>query len=192
MPPELPMVRRTEKVATWSELGDRQPAYALVEGVDLVVIRYDDQVSVLYGRCHHRGALLADGFIDGENLICGLHFWDYRYDSGVSEYNNEEALDRFTAWVDEDQDAVLVDAGEIAEWVATHPQPYRRDEYLGLYQDIHGTPEEPHNRHIHTTRGAPLRKALDQAGYAHHARGPPFAAALHPDEPTRRDGTGSS
>jgi glutamate synthase domain-containing protein 2/nitrite reductase/ring-hydroxylating ferredoxin subunit len=142
------MARRTEKVATWSQLEDRKPAYALVEGVDLVVIRYDDQVSVLYGRCHHRGALLADGFIDGENLICGLHFWDYRYDSGVSEYNNEEALDRFTAWVDEGQDAVLVDAGEISRWVETHPQPYRRDEYLGLYQDVHGTPEEPHNAHI--------------------------------------------
>ena len=35
------------KVATWSELADRQPAYALVASVDLVVIRYDDKVSVL-------------------------------------------------------------------------------------------------------------------------------------------------
>jgi hypothetical protein len=37
-------------VATWSELEDRVPAYALVEGVDLVLVRYDDQISVLYGR----------------------------------------------------------------------------------------------------------------------------------------------
>ena len=34
------------KVATWSDLGDREPAYALVAGVDLVVIRADDRVSV--------------------------------------------------------------------------------------------------------------------------------------------------
>ena len=144
----LPMARRTEPVARWSELEDRSPAYALVEGVDLVVIRHDDRVSVLYGRCHHRGALLADGHVDGPNLICGLHGWDYRYDTGVSEYENSAALERFTAWVDLDEDQVLVDADEVAEWAESHPQPYRRDEYLGLYQDVHGTPDEAHNPHI--------------------------------------------
>ena len=97
------------KVATWSDLGDRSPAYALVAGVDLVVIRFDDQVSVMFGRCHHRGALLADGHIDGPNLICGVHGWDYRYDTGVSEYNNAEALHRFSAEIDVDDDAVWVD-----------------------------------------------------------------------------------
>ena len=60
-------------IKDWKELQDRQPAYALVAGVDLVVIRYDDKVSVLYGRCAHRGALMSDGSVDGDNLICGLH-----------------------------------------------------------------------------------------------------------------------
>ncbi len=136
------------KIATWSALEDRKPAYALVGEVDLVTIRYDDNVSVLYGRCLHRGALLADGHIDGENLICGVHNWDYRYDTGVSEYNNAEALPRFTAWVDKEQDAVLVDADEIARWAVDHPQPYQRDQYLGLYADPHGTPAEDQNAYI--------------------------------------------
>lgn len=43
------------RVARWSELEDRKPAYALVGGVDLVVTRYErdgtDRASVLYGRC---------------------------------------------------------------------------------------------------------------------------------------------
>ncbi|MEK6253879.1 MAG: hypothetical protein N2B05_04195 [Gemmatimonadales bacterium] len=52
-----PKPGRSARVAKWSELQDRQPAYALVENVDLVVIRFDDGVSVLYGRCLHRGAL---------------------------------------------------------------------------------------------------------------------------------------
>ena len=60
------------KIATWSDLADREPTYALVANVDLVVIRYDDNVSVLYGRCLHRGALLADGSIRGEDLVCGV------------------------------------------------------------------------------------------------------------------------
>jgi len=146
---KLPTVTpRPVRVARWTELEDRTPAYALVAGVDLVVIRYDDQVSVLYGRCHHRGALLADGHIDGPNLICGLHGWDYRYESGVSEYENDEALHRFSADVDVSADAVWVDEAEVAAFAAEHPQPYRRDEYLGTYQDPHGTPEEPFNGYI--------------------------------------------
>ena len=79
-------------IKTLDELGDREPAYALVGDVDLCVVRYDDNVSVFYGRCLHRGALMADGHVDGENLICGVHYWDYRLDTGVSEYNNEEVL----------------------------------------------------------------------------------------------------
>ena len=48
-------------VATWSDLPDREPTGARVAGVDLVVARYDDAVSVLYGRCQHRDVLLAVG-----------------------------------------------------------------------------------------------------------------------------------
>ena len=136
------------RVATWSALEDRRPAYALVGEVDLVVTRWDDRVSVLFGRCLHRGALLSDGRVDGDNLICGLHGWDYRLDTGVSEYSNDEALVCFRAWVDAGADAVYVDAVEVEAWAEEHPQPFRRDEYLGLYADVHGGPEEPFNRHI--------------------------------------------
>ena len=130
----------------WDELQDRQPAYALVAGVDLVVIRFDDQVSVLFGRCAHRGALMADGHVDGDNLICGVHGWDYRLDSGVSEYDNSETLARFKSWVDDDQ--VWVDADEIRAWAEKHPQPYDRNAYQGLYQDPIGTGDEPHVKFI--------------------------------------------
>jgi len=141
MQPTTPL-RRPVAVAAWSKLEDRRPAYALVANVDLVVIRWDDRVSVLYGRCHHRGALLADGSIQGDNLICGVHGWDYRYKTGVSEYKNDEVLQAFSALVDATADQVLVDEEEIAAWEKDHPQPYHREEYLGLYADVHGGPEE--------------------------------------------------
>jgi len=146
----LPMLPDPKKVsiARWSELADRQPAYACIADVDLVVVRWDDQVSVLYGRCLHRGALMADATVAGNDLICGLHQWDYRLDTGVSAYDNKEALERFTSWVDTEADQVLVDENEIAAWAEVHPQPYARSEYLGVYADTHGTPEEPYTRHI--------------------------------------------
>ena len=152
------------KVATWSELSDRTPAYALVANVDLVVVRYDDQVSVLYGRCLHRGALMADASIDGDNLICGVHGWDYRYDTGVSSYNNAEVLHKFNTWVDSDGDAVYVDEAEVAAWEKTNSQPYDREAYQGLYADIHGGPEEPFNNYIREL----ARDGLSKLG--HHGR----------------------
>ena len=131
-------------VADLNALPDRKPQYALVGEVDLVVVRFDDEVSVFYGRCLHRGALMADGFVSGKNLICGVHHWDYRLDSGVSEYANDEALPKFRSWIEDDK--VWVDADEIADWAAENPQPFDRDAYLGLYADTsHGTAEEPHN-----------------------------------------------
>ncbi len=109
-------------IAKFSELADRKPEYALVGEADLVVVRFDDTVSVFYGRCLHRGALMSDGFVSGDNHICGVHNWDYRLDSGVSEYANHEALPKFESWVEGDQ--VLVGADEIHAWGQKNPQPY--------------------------------------------------------------------
>jgi glutamate synthase domain-containing protein 2 len=135
-------------IVNFSELETLKPTYALVANVDLVVIRLEeaDEVSVLYGRCLHRGALMADGHVNGKNLICGLHNWDYCYKSGVSSYNPSERLHRFNSWVEDGQ--VLVDEDEIRAWAVDNPQPYNRDAYQGLYKDIHGGPEEPHTHYI--------------------------------------------
>ncbi len=71
------------KALALDQLKDREPHHALINGLDLVLLKYDDNVSVLYGRCLHRGALMSDGHVEGHNLICGVHGWDYRYDTGV-------------------------------------------------------------------------------------------------------------
>jgi len=143
-------------IAAWKSLDDRKPAGALVAGVDLVIVRYGDEVSVLYGRCLHRGALLSDGFVRGDDLICGVHNWDYRFDTGVSAYNNEEALPKFNAWVKGGK--VWVDEDEVAAWARANPQPYDRDAYLGQYADPHGAPEEPHVQEIQSLAAHGLSK----------------------------------
>ena len=160
------------EVAQWDALKDREPAYALVANVDLVIVRYDDQVSVFHGRCPHRGALLSDGFVSGTNLICGVHKWDFRYDTGVSEYNEEEVLPKFSSWVKDGR--VVVDEEEIAEWIKEHPQPFNRDAYLGLYADTGGTDAEPHNHFIQQL----AKDGLSKLG--HH--GPMAAMGVPRDE----------
>ena len=139
--PDAEVARDLVSVTRWSEIQDRMPIGADVDGVALVIVRRGDEHSVLYGRCQHRGALLADGHVDGDNLICGLHGWDYRIDTGVSAYNNAESLTRFQSWVLDD--VLMVDRGEIGRFLARHPQPYDRGAYQGYYRDAHAAAEEP-------------------------------------------------
>ncbi len=148
------------KLCTFSSLEEKKPTHHQVNGLDLVVIRYGADVSVLYGRCLHRGALLSDGYIKGQNLICGLHNWDYRYDTGVSEYNNKEVLHKFYAIIKADE--VWVDEDEINRYLVKNPQPFQRDQYLGDYADTHPESTEPYTNYI---------KELAQNGlknYGHH------------------------
>ena len=134
------------QIADWDALQDRKPAHALIAGVDLVVTRYDDKASVLYGRCAHRGALMCDGHVSGKNLYCGLHGWDYRLDTGISAYNNAEKLHCFRHFIEEGK--LWVDEDEVSEFARHYPQAYARKQYLGAYADIHGTDIEPWNRLI--------------------------------------------
>jgi len=152
------------RIATFSELDPARPTGAMVANVDLVIVRWPDaeDVSVLYGRCLHRGALLADGEIRGEDLICGVHRWDYRFRTGVSAYSNTEQLERFSHWIE--HDGVLVDEDEIREWERCHPQAYDRGAYQGVWADPHGTPDEPYNPWIQEM----AEHGLERAG--HHGR----------------------
>ncbi|MBF8150594.1 Rieske 2Fe-2S domain-containing protein [Winogradskyella sp. F6397] len=133
-------------IAQVSQLENKQPEHALVNGLDLVIVKFDDAISVLYGRCLHRGALMSDGHVDGDNLICGVHGWDYRVDSGVSEYNNKEVLHKFSTKIEGDD--LMVDEFEIDAYLVNSPQPFNRDAYLGAYADTHPEDTEPYTGYI--------------------------------------------
>ena len=148
------------EIAKIAELIDRQPTHKLVNGLDLVVIKFDSSVSVLYGRCLHRSALMSDGYVDGQNLICGVHGWDYRMDTGVSDYNNDEALQKFSTFVEDD--ILYVNEDEINDFLDKHPQPFKREDNLGQYADTHPENTEPYTLFI---------KELSKNGlknYGHH------------------------
>ncbi len=134
------------KIAEFNTLQEKTPAYAKALNTDLVIIKYDDNVSVLYGRCLHRGALLSDGYIDGNNLICGLHFWDYRYDSGISEYNPAETLHKFKSVVE--NNSVYIDEDEVKEFEVKLPSRFNSGEYLGEHIDTHPENTEPYTIYI--------------------------------------------
>lgn len=165
------------EIAKFSEIPDRRPIGVLVGNVDLVIVRFDGNHSVLYGRCLHRGARMADGHVSGDNLICGVHGWDYVFQTGVSSYSNDERLHKFSSWLD--GDSLMIDEEELLAWEKEHPQPFDRTTYQGAYQDPHGSPDEPHVGVIRRL----ANEGLDYLG--HH--GPVTAMGVPRDELPRWD-----
>ncbi len=153
------------KIIEFTNLEEKKPTHHLINGLDLVIVRYGDEVSVLYGRCLHRGALMADGSVQGHNLICGLHGWDYRIDTGVSEYNNKEVLHKFYSAISDGW--VWIDEHEIDQYLIDHPQPFNRKQYQGQYADTHPESTEPYTSYI---------KHLAHHGLKKHGHHGPSAA----------------
>ena len=164
----------TVRIAEWNELVPDQPVHAEVAGVDLVILRWPErkEVSVLFGRCQHRGALMADGEVSGDRLTCKLHGSTYRYTTGKNIHYPGADLKRFEAWIDDG--GVFVDEDEIAAWEKNNPQKYQRDDYLGAYADFKGTDDEPHRKEIQ----ALARGGIDGVG----AHGPMAAMGVSAKE----------
>ncbi|MEM7512249.1 MAG: Rieske 2Fe-2S domain-containing protein, partial [Bacteroidota bacterium] len=160
MTPQTQFVKPVE-IARFEDLTEKEPSGALVKGTDLVIIKYGEKVSVLYGRCLHRGALLKNGSVKGHNLVCGVHNWDYRFDTGVSEYEPSERLYKFQEIIHEG--GIWIDEQEVAEFEEHDTPPaFNRDAYLGAYADTHPEETEPYTKFI---------KELAQNGlknYGHH------------------------
>jgi len=145
-----------QKICTFSELNEKEPKHAKVLNTDLVVIRYGENVSVLYGRCLHRGALLSDGFVEGDNLICGLHNWDYRVDTGISAYEPNERLYKFKEVIYDSH--VYIDEEEVKSFEVEVPSRFHDDVYLGNYIDTHPEDTEPYTNYIHDLARNGLKK----------------------------------
>ena len=153
------------EISKISDLKKNQPAHALVKNTDLVITKHNNGISVLYGRCLHRGALMADGYVKGDNLICGVHGWDFKVDTGVSEYDNAEVLYKFKEYIEDD--SLLIDENEVIEFEKEHPQPFNRDEYLGAYADTNPSDTEPYTGYI---------KELAKNGLKNHGHHGPSAS----------------
>lgn len=117
-------------VVAFSGLQDRQIVAVALRGRDLIVVRYGDEVSVLSGRCPHRGARLANATIEDERVVCGSHGWDFRYRDGVSPGSPDDRLRSFTAHIDHDADVVWIGEADFLRWHDASPEVFDPDELL--------------------------------------------------------------
>jgi cytochrome P450/nitrite reductase/ring-hydroxylating ferredoxin subunit len=72
-----------------SELTSAGPFALSANGVDVVLVRYRGGWRAFGGRCPHQGALLGEGELDGETLVCRNHRWRFALGSGQHEEGRE-------------------------------------------------------------------------------------------------------
>jgi nitrite reductase/ring-hydroxylating ferredoxin subunit len=70
------------RVAKVDELVGRGPFAVSANGLDIALLRTKSNWRAFDGRCPHQGALLGEGELEGEALVCRNHRWRFALDSG--------------------------------------------------------------------------------------------------------------
>ena len=73
------------RVANLDQLHGDGPHALSADGFDVVVVRTPAGLRAFEGRCPHQGALLGEGELDGDKLVCRNHRWRFSVDSGQRE-----------------------------------------------------------------------------------------------------------
>lgn len=108
-------------VARTTELEHNSIKAANLDGIDLIVLRDGNAVSIFQGRCPHQGTLLSEGTVKDGVLTCRAHGWQFNCSSGCRQGPGSSNLKRFEAFVDDGQ--VKVDRNEVRAWNAPRCAP---------------------------------------------------------------------
>lgn len=108
----------TRREASWeragraSDVADEGPFALSAGGHDLVAIRTHGVLRVFEGRCPHQGALLGEGELEENTLICRNHRWQFERATG-QRIGGRQCLRECPSRVDGND--LLVDVGVLQE-----------------------------------------------------------------------------
>lgn len=98
------------RVANLDQLRGDGPHALSANGLDVVVVRTAAGFRAFEGRCPHQGALLGEGELNGDKLVCRNHRWRFKVDSGQRE-DGPQCLASCLAV--EREGAIFVDVSEL-------------------------------------------------------------------------------
>ncbi len=77
--------KRYHKVASIGEIPMGAGKMIEVAELDIALFNYNGQFYAISDMCPHRGASLADGFLDGGKVFCPWHCFDFNLKTGACE-----------------------------------------------------------------------------------------------------------
>src|SRR6516162_6282383 len=110
------------RAANSRDLAGHGPFAVSANGVDLALVRTSGGWRAFQGRCPHQGALLGEGEIEGDKLVCRNHRWRFSIASGQRD-GGPECL--ASCPVAERNGAIFVDVSGLAPKSARPTQQAR-------------------------------------------------------------------
>ena len=95
------------KVGSVGELAPGSVKEALAGGNPYAICNVDGELLAFEGTCPHAGGPLGEGTIDGNNLVCPWHAWEYNCSTGVNTFDDSVKLASFPVKVEGDD--ILID-----------------------------------------------------------------------------------
>jgi nitrite reductase/ring-hydroxylating ferredoxin subunit len=83
------------KIASEAEVQPGKPAVAYIEGIDVAVMRVDDQLYAFDRFCPHARGDLSDGDVIDGQLTCPDHGWYFDIETGRCLKKNGTDIRRF-------------------------------------------------------------------------------------------------
>jgi cytochrome P450/nitrite reductase/ring-hydroxylating ferredoxin subunit len=127
------------RVASLSDLAGPGPFPVSASGVDVALVRSETGWRAFNGRCPHQGALLGEGEIEGDKLVCRNHRWRFSIASGQRD-GGPECL--ASCPVAERNGAIFVDVSGLAPKSA-------RPQAVGSLDDLPGPRGLPFIGNLH-------------------------------------------
>jgi nitrite reductase/ring-hydroxylating ferredoxin subunit len=71
-----------QAVAELSDLAEGEIRKVSPEGLDVILVRFGDEVEAYLDSCPHEGHPLSLGDLEGDVIICAKHLWEFDARSG--------------------------------------------------------------------------------------------------------------
>lgn len=101
------------KLCKVSDLLDRQGKRFIVDDTEVALFKVDDEIYALSNICpHQHTALIYDGFIEDDCVVCPAHGWMFELRSGKLK-TGRTALQTFPVLIEDDDVFVKVSKREL-------------------------------------------------------------------------------
>lgn len=96
------------RVLSLSQISPDSAVEVMVGRLPIALCRVGEEVRALWGICPHQGGPLGHGVINGENIACPWHGWEFNCETGRNDFDPDCRVQTYIVKIEGGD--ILVDA----------------------------------------------------------------------------------